>query len=617
MQRLALLHGEPVAVTSLAGSLMFANPTFAALCDPRTAEELVGISVVEASQGRIAAATLDAALRSDVQQHIHWSDERHESRDFVCTIRCVREDNVPLCLVLALHNADSLAASHRRERDELDSLCEASGLIDAFCWQLRLDEPAARIRWSPHAGVALGLGTAPPPADLPVFLRLISPEDRITVHRAINDAIERSGRYQVAYRLRFPDGSLHSMISMGRVVGAAIGGSRRLIALEIDAARRGIVGDDGVLHERLLAAVLAGTDQPICVLDRQLRYSRFNAAYASLIATTQGVEVACGAPLLESIQDVARRRRIGATLSRALKGERLIETIEFDYPESRTRQWIDFCVSPLLDADGRVEGIIVCGQDVSSARHAEQRRRDFHEELQRRVKVQTDRFDRGNQGLNAILASAIRAFDAPLRRLEIALNVLQRAPDEVALLPAQSALREARCATDEVAALVRELPALPMIATCDLKPEQIDMNRLARDCMQDATAQTAGHHVEFDFATLPPLHTDRALLRLVVRNLLVAAIRLTADRQPATIHLQAIPIGGEVVWTVSNGTDFASAPTHCTKTQLEPAGTDAYAGLAIAIARAATQLLRGRLWAEMAPDRSIAFHFVIAGDKPA
>ncbi|MBL8269284.1 PAS domain-containing protein [Steroidobacter sp.] len=474
MQQLALQHGEPVAVASLAGSLMFANPAFAALCDSYSPAALLGINVVIASDGRIATAVLDAALKSDVQQHISWPGERRSSRDFVCTVRCVREDNVPMCLVLTLHSVDALIASHRRERDALESLCEASGLIDAFSWQLHLDEPAAKISWSPHAGAALGVSAPLLPADVPAFLKLILPEDRNSVQRAINDAIEQSASYQVEYRLRSSQGTSHPMIGLGQVVGDASRGSRRLLALELDATGRGLVGYDGVSHERMLSAVLAGTDQPICVLDRQLRYSYFNAAYASLIAATQGVTVTSGAPLLESIQDATRRRRLGASLSRTLKGERLIETLDFDYPESGTRQWIDFSFSPLLSADDRVAGIVTCGQDVSATRHAQHRRRRFNEELQRRLKIQSDQFDAANRELNATLTSSVHACSDSVERLQAALKLLQQTPDEVISPQAASALRAARAAAEEVAATIRELTTIPIITAFELTQEPVD-----------------------------------------------------------------------------------------------------------------------------------------------
>jgi signal transduction histidine kinase len=588
---------------------MFINPAFAALCDEPADAPLVGTNVVTASGRRIESSLLDAALKSDVHQQIHWPSARRTSRDFVCTVRCVREDDVPLCLVVTLHDIDALVADRSRERVDLDSLCEASGLIAACSWQLRLDEPSAKICWSPQAGAVLGIGTASPPTDLAAFLRLIPPEDRVHVNHAIAGAIEQSGGYEVQYRLRSMDGSLHTMIGLGKVVEAA-DDSRRLIALELDTARSNIAGGGSVFQERLLSAVLAGTDQPICVLDRQLRYSHFNAAYAALISATQGIAVTNGMPSLDSIQDVARRRRLGATLSRTLKGERLIETMEFEYPESHARQWIDFSFSPLLSADGRVDGIVACGQDVSAARNAERRRRRFNEELQRQVKLQTEKLDNAAWGLNAVLAPAVDAFDTPLQRLGTAIEILQQPMNEIVSRPAEPVLRDAARATDEIADLVRGLSDLPLVATCELKMEQIDMNRLFQECLQAELERTAGRQVELDIAALPPLRTDRKLIQLVVRHLLGAVIKAT----PARVGVLAAATGDELVWTITNGTGFTQPPARSSEDGLETFGENPADRLSLAIVRGAVRCLGGRVWAEGDADRSVALHFVIAGE---
>ena len=118
-----------------------------------------------------------------------------------------------------------------------------------------------------------------------------------------------------------------------------------------------------------LQAFIDADDQPIFVLDAELRYTAFNRAHAAAMRALYGAEITLGGRLTDHQTVAADREAAQANLERALTGERVVAGA-FSGKPGRQR-FFEVAHVPLLDAAGAVAGVGVQASDVTERKQAE------------------------------------------------------------------------------------------------------------------------------------------------------------------------------------------------------------------------------------------------------
>ena len=94
------------------------------------------------------------------------------------------------------------------------------------------------ITWSDTAARLYGFG----PEDLTVprdlLYQRIHPEDRNRVRRTVEDTTAEDGRYDIEYRVVWPDGSVHWMVNKGQVYRDEEGQPQRMLGVSVDVTPR-------------------------------------------------------------------------------------------------------------------------------------------------------------------------------------------------------------------------------------------------------------------------------------------------------------------------------------------------------------------------------------------
>jgi light-regulated signal transduction histidine kinase (bacteriophytochrome) len=105
--------------------------------------------------------------------------------------------------------------------------------------------------------------------------------------------------------------------------------------------------------------------------------------------------------------------------------------------------------------------------------------------------------------------------------------------------------------------LVDNLLSFSQMGRAHLRHSSVDMNRLMRDTIQELSGEIDKRTVHWNIQTLPPVHGDPEMLRLVVRNLLSNAVKYTRAREVAKIEAGARDDGSEIIfWVRDNGVGF-------------------------------------------------------------
>jgi PAS domain S-box-containing protein len=120
----------------------------------------------------------------------------------------------------------------------------------------------------------------------------------------------------------------------------------------------------------VLQALVDANDQAVFALDRDLRYLAFNEAHAQGMRALYGAEIELGGRLTDYQTVVADRDGAQRHIDRALAGERIVASA-FSGHEEHERRLYDLFHTPLTGEDGTVVGVVVCTDDVTDRRAAE------------------------------------------------------------------------------------------------------------------------------------------------------------------------------------------------------------------------------------------------------
>ena len=164
--------------------------------------------------------------------------------------------------------------------------------------------------------------------------------------------------------------------------------------------------------------------------------------------------------------------------------------------------------------------------------------------------------------------------------------------------------------------LIDELLAFSRIGQAGMQRKEVNLDRLVQEALRDFQGETQGRNILWDIHPLPAVRADRALLRVVLVNLISNAVKFTGTRTEAKIEIGCAPSGdGEtVIFIRDNGAGFD--PRYAGKLfgvfqRLH--SREEFEGTGIGLANVQRIIHRhgGRTWAEGVVDGGATFYFSI------
>jgi two-component system, cell cycle sensor histidine kinase and response regulator CckA len=128
-----------------------------------------------------------------------------------------------------------------------------------------------------------------------------------------------------------------------------------------------------------LRGIIDGVPALIFSLDRQYRYTSFNAAHAAVMKTIYGAEIEQGHSILDYASVREDRQAMVINLDRALAGETVVEE-GWSGEEIRSRQFFRVSHSPIR-SDGEIIGVAMLAQDTTERKEADDSLRRLNREL--------------------------------------------------------------------------------------------------------------------------------------------------------------------------------------------------------------------------------------------
>lgn len=298
-----------------------------------------------------------------------------------------------------------------------------------------------------------------------------------------------------------------------------------------------------------------------------------------------------------------------------------VQRYEEPFPSPRGVRWVDVALVPVFDEGGTPRYVLRSSRDVTERKLAEAEVRRLNAELERRVEERTAQLQGANRDLEAFSYSVSHDLRTPLRSIVGFSRALLE--DHAGQLPAEGRDYAQRvvAAGERMGRLIDDLLRLSRTTGGTMERESVDVTALVQGVVAGMRAASPDRRVAVDVEPHMLAHADRALLQIVLENLLANAWKFTVSRTDARVTVGMTAHDGVRTFFVRDngvGFDMAHAARLFAPFQRLHRVED-YDGSGIGLATVQRIVSRhgGRVWAESAPQQGATFFFTCEGaDAP-
>jgi signal transduction histidine kinase len=283
---------------------------------------------------------------------------------------------------------------------------------------------------------------------------------------------------------------------------------------------------------------------------------------------------------------------------------------QFEVHLQALRQW--FSISVYSPQPGHFVAIF---HVITARKEAEERVRLLNVDLERRVAERTAELEASNRELEAFAYSVSHDLRAPLRSINGFSRALVEDCAPTLSETGRGHVARVQAATQRMGQLIDDLLRLSRVTRSEMRRESVDLSALAAEVVADLRRRDPARRVDVRITPNLTVRGDRALLALVMENLIRNAWKFTSRGERATIEVGAGSLDGRhATFVRDDGAGFDMtyadklfAPFQRLHSAAEFEGT----GIGLAIVQRVVQRHGGAVRAEGAVGRGATFTFTL------
>jgi PAS domain S-box-containing protein len=375
-----------------------------------------------------------------------------------------------------------------------------------------------------------------------------------------------------------------------------------------------------------LASIVEFSDEAIIGKDLNSIVTSWNRGAEKIFGYTAGEMV--GASIMRLIP-ADRQDEENRILQKVKRGERVEHFDTLRQAKDGRLINISVTASPIKDPAGKVTGVSKVARDISERKVVEEKIRQLNVELEQRVAERTAQLKSANEELEAFSYSVSHDLRAPLRHVMGFVSLLQNDAGPSLSEKNSKYLTTISNSAKRMGDLIDDLLTFSRVGRAEIQKANVNLDDLVGDTLGDFQAEIKERKVEWIINPLPMVRADRALLRLVLVNLISNAVKFTGQRAEAKIEIGCVEsdegraTGGKsetVIFVRDNGAGFDPEYVHKLFGVFQRLHSNAeFEGTGIGLANVQRIIQRhgGRVWAEGKVEGGATFYFSIPNQKGA
>ena len=233
--------------------------------------------------------------------------------------------------------------------------------------------------------------------------------------------------------------------------------------------------------------------------------------------------------------------------------------------------------------------------------------------LEREVRERTVALESANHELEAFSYSVSHDLRAPLRHITGFAQILHQSVGASISEEDRHVLERILTSADRMSRLIADLLAFSRTSRAELHRGRVNLQELVESVVAEIQPETAGRNIIWKQGALPEVMADSSLLRQVVSNLLMNAVKYSRPRDPAEIEIGCLPDAKEtVIFVRDNGVGFDMSFADRLFGVFQRLHSDQeFEGTGVGLANVRRIIARhsGRTWAESRLGEGATFYF--------